>query len=206
MRAEVRAYFATPIAVLELDKAPAINESLKSIIYKKEKAEQSVQASNLGGWQSSWDLESWGGDAAKAVLNQGRRLATQLTSDREGKSVKVEWKTNAWANVNRTGAANELHTHPGSYWSGTYYVDDGGISENPDLGGEFQMQDPRGIAPAMLAPLLALKVPGGQSVGACELIKPKSGLMVLFPSWLPHAVRPYHGKKARISVAFNFSV
>jgi len=120
--------------------------------------------------------------------------------------VRVAWKTVAWANINRKGHSNEFHTHPGCYWSGTYYVDDGGAGDNHDLGGAFEIQDPRGIAPAMYSPLLAFSTPGGQSVGASELIFPKAGQMILFPSWLQHAVRPYHGDEVRISIAFNLSV
>ena len=39
-----------------------------------------------------------------------------------------------------------------------------------------------------------------------EVIFPKSGQLVLFPSWLRHAVRPYRGDRERISVAFNFGL
>jgi uncharacterized protein (TIGR02466 family) len=120
--------------------------------------------------------------------------------------VRIAWKTNAWANVNRAGHGNEFHTHPGAYWSATYYVDDGGIGLDPSLGGEFEMQDPRGVAPAMYAPLLAFAVPGGQSAGAAELIRPKSGMLVLFPAWLSHGVRPYKGSAVRISIALNLSL
>ena len=55
------------------------------------------------------------------------------------------------------------------------------------LGGAFEIQDPRGVAPAMYAPLLGFAMPGGQSAGASELIYPESGQFVLFPSWLQHA-------------------
>ena len=127
-------------------------------------------------------------------------------SDRAGRPVAVDWKVNAWANVNRTAHGNEFHTHPGAYWSASYYVDDGGIGADPTLGGEFEIQDPRGVAPAMYAPLLALAVPGGQSVGASELIRPKAGSMLMFPSWLSHGVRPYKGDGTRISIAINLGV
>jgi len=40
--------------------------------------------------------------------------------------------------VNRSGHGNEYHSHPGSYWSGVYYVDDGGIAADPSLGGELE--------------------------------------------------------------------
>ena len=47
----------------------------------------------------------------------------------------VTWIGNMWANINRTGHGNEFHSRPGAYWSGVYYVDDGGIGTNPSLGG-----------------------------------------------------------------------
>jgi uncharacterized protein (TIGR02466 family) len=206
VQAEIRSYFATPVVVATLPDAAELNTELKRIILQHERQHQSVHHSNLGGWQSSWDCEEWGGPPARLLLEAARELATRMTSDRSGKPVRIAWKTNAWANVNRRSHGNEFHTHPGAYWSGTYYVDDGGIGDDPSLGGEFEMQDPRGVAPAMYAPLLAFAVPGGQSAGASELIRPKSGQLVLFPSWLLHAVRPYHGERERISVAFNFGL
>ena len=206
MQAEIRSYFATPVVIATLPDAVELNAELKRIILEHERQNQSVHHSNLGGWQSSWDFETWGGPPAKRLLDGARELATRLTSDRAGKGVRIAWTTNAWANVNRRNHGNEFHTHPGAFWSGTYYVDDGGIGDDHALGGEFEMQDPRGVAPAMYAPRLAFAVPGGQSAGASELIHPKSGQMVLFPSWLLHAVRPYHGERERISVAFNFGL
>jgi len=206
MQAEVRSYFATPVVVARLPEAGQLNAELRRIILERERHDQGVHHSNLGGWQSSWDFEAWGGPVAKRVLDAARELATRMTSDRAGKAVRIAWKTNAWANVNRRSHGNEFHTHPGAYWSGTYYVDDGGIAADHALGGEFEIQDPRGVAPAMYAPLLGFAVPGGQSAGASELIHPESGQLVLFPSWLLHAVRPYRGRRERISVAFNFGL
>ena len=66
--------------------------------------------------------------------------------------------------------------------------------------------DPRGPLPAMAAPHLGYAIPGGLSSGATERIRPKSGRMVLFPAWVMHQVRPYHGTAERISIAFNLTV
>jgi uncharacterized protein (TIGR02466 family) len=206
LKAEIRSYFATPLAVASLAEAESLNPELRRLILERESRDQGVQHSNLGGWQSSWDFEDWGGVPAGRLLDAARELATRLTSDRAGNTVRVSWKTNAWANVNRRGHGNEFHSHPGAYWSGTYYVDDGGIAADHALGGAFEIQDPRGVAPAMYAPVLGFAVPGGQSAGASELIFPQSGQFVLFPSWLQHGVRPYLGDRTRISVAFNFSI
>lgn len=203
---ELRSYFATPVAVVQLPDAAELNAEIRDTVLLREQEEEGVQHSNLGGWQSDLGFENWGGASGKRMLEAATALATKMTANRAGKAVKIPWKVVAWANVNRRGHGNEFHTHPGCFWSGTYYVDDGGIGADRDLDGAFEMQDPRGVAPAMYAPLLGFSTPGGLSVGASELIYPKAGEMILFPSWLQHAVRPYQGDQTRISIAFNLSI
>jgi hypothetical protein len=66
--------------------------------------------------------------------------------------------------------------------------------------------DPRGLTPAMYAPELAPALSGCQTMGGSEVIAPATGMMLLFPAWLMHGVRPYHGDRPRISVAFNFAL
>ena len=204
-RIDLRSLFATPVAVVQLPNFADVNARLRASILAYEERSPSNDHSNLGGWQSSWDLDNWGGPAGEFVLAFARQLASRLTVDRAGRPASVDWRMNAWANVNRGGHGNEFHTHPGCYWSGTYYVDDGGIGADPSLGGEFEIQDPRGIAPAMYRPDLAPAAPGCLSIGASEVISPAAGNMVMFPSWLSHAVRPYRGDGTRISIAFNLS-
>jgi len=75
MKAELRSYFATPVAVAALPDTAALNGELKAIILAKEREDDGVQHSNLGGWQSSWDFESWGGAPAKQLLDAARDLA-----------------------------------------------------------------------------------------------------------------------------------
>ncbi len=202
---QIRNLFPTPIALFPLPGAGKINSALEEKIFEREKSVSSVQHSNWGGWQSPTDFPEWCGEAGKQVLSAAQQIATSLTCDRAGRPVKLNWRMNAWANVNRQGQGNEFHTHPGAYWSATYYVRDGGAGTDPSLGGEFEIQDPRGVGPAMLAPDLAMKSPGGQSVGASELVRPVAGTLVMFPSWLSHGVRPYNGKDVRISIALNLT-
>jgi len=202
---ETTTLFATPILLSDLPDAAALNAYLRAVITKHEVAHPGTQHSNLGGWQSDWDMDRWGGPAAIKLLAVGRNIANQATTDRLGNSVVVTWKANMWANINRSGHGNEFHSHPGSFWSGVYYVDDGGIDADPSLGGELEFMDPRGPGPAMYAPHLAFgKL--GLSVGANETVRPKSGRLVMFPSWVLHQVRPYGGDAQRISIAFNLGL
>jgi len=198
--------FATPVAIADLAGAAQLNAALRAVIAAQRARGDGTRHSNLGGWQSDWEMARWGGDAAATLLAVARNIANRSTSDREGNAVTIAWKANIWANINRGGHGNEFHSHPGSYWSGVYYVDDGGIPADPSLGGELEFMDPRGPAPAMYAPHLAFATPGGLSVGSNETIAPKSGRLVMFPAWLLHQVRPYRGDAERISVALNLSV
>ena len=197
--------FGTPILIEELPGAETLNAELAKTIIAREQSNPGTQHSNLGGWQSDWEMDRWGGASAIKLLAIGRNTANRITTDRQGRPVSIQWKANMWANINRTGHGNEFHSHPGSFWSAVYYVDDGGIDADPALGGELEFMDPRGPGPAMYAPQLAFGN-AGLSVGANETVRPRSGRLVMFPAWLLHQVRPYRGAAQRISIAFNLSL
>ena len=204
--------FATPLVILDVPEAVALNVELRRAIQQREQSHPSTQKSNLGGWQSSWDMDRWGGAAAVKLLAFARNLANQVTTKPDGAvgegpytgHFAVTWVGNMWANINRSGHANEFHSHPGAYWSGVYYVDDGGIAGDRSLGGELEFLDPRGPVPLMNAP--HLRMSGSLSAGATEKVLPTAGRMVIFPAWLLHQVRPYLGNAERISIAFNLTV
>ena len=198
--------FPTPVLISTMPDAEALNVELKRIILAREQASESVQRSNRGGWQSSWDLHEWGGAPMQKVLAFVGAIVDDVTVDRAGTRHKITWRINSWANVNRSGHGNQFHTHPGALWSATYYVDDGGVAADPALGGEFEMQDPRGVAPVMYAPQLTFPGPDGAALGESQRLTPRAGLVVVFPSWLSHGVCPYRGTRERISIAINFSL
>jgi uncharacterized protein (TIGR02466 family) len=200
------ATFPTPILLVDVPDAAQINADLSKALLAREREQPSKSHSTLGGWQSTWDVDTWAGIGAVKVLAIARNVATRATLDRAGNPVSLAWRSNMWANINRSGHGNEFHCHPGSFWSGVYYVDDGGIAADPSLGGELEFMDPRAPGVAMYAPHLAFALPGGLSVGANETIVPKAGRLVMFPAWLLHQVRPYRGTAARISIALNLSL
>ena len=119
--------FATPLVVYDVPDSAALNVELRRVIEEREKTHPTTQKSNMGGWQSSWDMDRWGGVAAIKLLAFARNIANQMTTDQQGVAGQgpypghfaVTWIGNMWANINRTGDANEYHSHPGSYWSGT---------------------------------------------------------------------------------------
>lgn len=206
---EIQRLFSTPFLVAPVNDFEPLNEALTRTILQRAALTPGVARSNAGGWQSGDDFQVWGGQEGAALLEAGRRLADSVTAiDGEGGLAGggPEWRINAWANLNMNGHANHAHHHPASFWSGVYWVDAGEDDEVEDYGGEFEMHDPRGILPAFYAPRLKYAVPGCLSAGHTDFFFPRTGTMVLFPSWLVHAVRPYTGRRRRISIAFNLSV
>jgi uncharacterized protein (TIGR02466 family) len=207
-RVEVRNTFATPVIMAMLPDHEKLDARLKKTILAREKKKPPPQGydSNIGGWHSSRDYHKWGGKAGEQVIETALGVADRMTAARSGRPADVEWEVNAWANINRKGHSNEFHVHPGAFWSGTYYVDGDGCADDEALGGEFVIMDPRGPGPSMVAPALCFQGPDGQTVGATELVRPRAGIMLMFPAWLSHGVRPYLGEGTRISIAFNLAV
>jgi uncharacterized protein (TIGR02466 family) len=198
--------FATPLLIATLPDAHTINAELKRIILAREAAGASVQRSNLGGWQSPWDLQQWGGAPTQRVLGFVRAIVEQLTVDRAGHRHQIAWRIACRANINRQGHSNQFHTHPGALWSATYCVDDGGSAADPSLGGELEVQDPRGVATVMYVPYLTFAGEDGAALGEAQRLRLQAGMAAVFPSWLSHGVRPYRGTRERISIAINFGL
>ena len=183
--------FATPVIVDELDDSAELNAVLESVVLARMESDPGVRLSNLGGWQSKHDLPAWAGEAGKQLVNHAAALATANTVAPKG----VHWTIDAWANVSATGASNRAHVHGGSFWSAVYYVRVG-----DGEGGELMLHDPRMPALRMHAPNLRFKDAGPEVMVP---IKPKAGMMILFPAWLSHSVQPWEGGEQRISIAMN---
>jgi uncharacterized protein (TIGR02466 family) len=206
---EVERLYPTPFVVVSLDGTATMNDRLRDIILHRATADPGVKLSNNGGWQSTDDFADWSGAAGAYLLDLAVKVADSMTALQTEMGLQgggPTWKINAWANVNGLGDANRAHHHPAAFWSGAYWVAAGDAEGDECVGGEFEMHDPRGILPAFYAPRLRYALPGFLSAGGEDFFKPRTGTMVLFPSWLVPAVRPYTGSSQRISIAFNLSV
>src|SRR5215468_6749892 len=98
---EIIPLFATPLVTFDVPEATALNVDLRRVIVEREKTHPSTHHSNLGGWQSSWDMDRWGGAPAIKLMAVGRNIANRATTDRQGNPVTLTWKANMWANINR---------------------------------------------------------------------------------------------------------
>lgn len=205
----VRPIFSTPLLVFSVPDCACINDQLKQAVLEHESSQLTYRDREVIGWSSPHDMSmmEWAGEPLKQIfeaVTQVAELATEFSA-RAGKNAQhPHWQVvEIWSNVQRNGGSNGYHAHPGSFWSGVYYVDVGDIADHQDKGGELQLFDPRGCLPRMLAPYLRYSLDELHDAGNTISFTPSAGQCVMFPGWQHHAVAPYKGSKPRISIAFN---
>ncbi len=198
--------FSTPLLTTMLGNHQALNERFKAAIYAQQDKNDGLQKSNLGGWHSHDNMMEWASNEAKVLLGAAMQLCAKYTADIHPAGKRdFQFDANMWANINQNGHSNAAHTHPGCLWSGVYYVDDG-HEDGTQAHGELVLEDPRYPMNVMYQPSLVVRLPDGEPQYSQHAVTPKSGMMVMFPSWLRHKVRVYNGNRDRISVAFNLMV
>jgi uncharacterized protein (TIGR02466 family) len=193
-------YFATPLLQWQIAECDSsFNEKLLAAIRKRRANEPtSREVSNRLGWQSTRDLFTWPEHECirirELAVEAMGRIAGHLTASGV-LAVNADVDTESWANVSSRGGYHVVHSHSGYSWSGVYYVDDGGARETD--GGRIELIDPR----------TNVSIPGVESQNEARLsLTPKSGLMIMFPSWLQHYVTPHEGDRDRVSIAFNLRI
>lgn len=100
----------------------------------------------------------------------------------------------AWANVAEEGNFQEYHTHDGSVFSAVYYL------KAPEGSGSILFEDPR--LPDMLP---IEKITDRNHLSYHKVgYEVEEGMLLIFRSYLRHAVRAGTNKEPRISLALNF--
>jgi uncharacterized protein (TIGR02466 family) len=128
----------------------------------------------------------------RAVLDYARHA---------GVDYPLEWRLQAWPNVNRFGDYHNLHNHPHSWLSGTYYVRV--PAAEAEVGARSDL-NPNAISffdPRPQANMLAIR--GDPQVDPEHPLMPKAGEVLVWPAFLHHLVHVNLSREARISVSFN---
>ncbi len=101
--------------------------------------------------------------------------------------------TGCWANVSDPGYPHRPHAHPNNYLSGVWYVQTAPGADS------ISFFDPRPQA-SMMAPPARRRDIANQDTVSLDVAE---GMLVMFPSWLLHAVDVNQSSTRRISIAFN---
>lgn len=209
MTARIHSMFQTALIVDSVPGFEALNNDLIAIIRaRREEDPAGLKRSNRLGWHSDLKITEWGGAPFRAVLDRVIANANASSIDiGQTSAPRYGWRANAWANVSLHGASNQSHVHSGAFWSAVYYAEDGyGGSADRALGGELVLEDPRMPALLMEEPDLRFRPRPDWAVAEPQRnIRPATGMLLMFPSWLRHGVSPYLGDRERVSVAINLS-
>jgi uncharacterized protein (TIGR02466 family) len=122
-----------------------------------------------------------------------RSFARSVQFDLEGRELAM---TDCWVNVMREHVVHDLHLHPLSTISGTYYV------QTPKGSPGLKLEDPR-LDRFMAAPPRGSG--GFPGSGSWVVIPAQAGRVLLFESWLRHQVPPNRAKTPRVSISFNYN-
>lgn len=118
-----------------------------------------------------------------------------------GVEYPLDFTIQAWPNLNRFGDYHDLHNHPHSWLSGTYYVrvpkgDDAPPGRGDRTPNAISFFDPR-----PQANMLAIR--NDPQVDPEHRIQPEPGQMLIWPAFLHHMVHVNLSRMSRISISFN---
>ena len=101
-----------------------------------------------------------------------------------------------WAIINKKGSFNISHNHPNAYLSSAYYV------KHPEKSGDIKFFDPKDQK-TIRFPIIKKY---GELSAAEVQISPKEGDLLIFPSYLMHAVNRNLSNDDRIVISFNIDI
>ena len=109
----------------------------------------------------------------------------------------------SWFHVTTKGGYFRAHTHPLASWSVVYCASRGDDAEqHPHNMGDIVFYDPRANASMFLDP--TNRAMRRELSFNSFKITPRSGDLLIFPSFITHFVEPYQGELPRVTVAANF--
>ena len=189
-------FFSTPIWSNKIANYKDINEELHNYILNlREQNPEGIRKSNFSGWHSKdFDLnDETPKKFINAVSSNINTAFNDMDWDIEKQIIQIK---SIWAIINEKGASNERHHHGNSALSAAYYV------LAPKDCGDIVFYDPR-PAPVFSHPIA--KKPNILNA-TVNSITPDEGLLVLFPSYLDHSVKPNLSSNQRIVISFNVNL
>jgi len=169
------------------------NDRIEKFCLERKKKSVGRVISNGGGWQSD-NLDPAPPELAELFAEIQKRLDDVHRAFEFSPSTR-EVITEAWININQKGHFNYSHDHPGSLFSGVYYVK-GGADK-----GELELKTP--IAAHTYTISGDIVGSFNAFTGHAMVIPPVTGDLLIFPSWLLHRVKMSQSEEERISIAFN---
>jgi len=187
---EIRKWFADPVWNFKLD---VDTETLSKFVYNQANNNKSVHKSNRGGWQSEMFFEPTPElEDLYSQINNCLKVAQKDMGIRTNADVRLNY---GWFNLNPPHAWNVRHLHPKSLFSGAFYVK---VPEGNCGSIEFYRN------PIVLSYMDQSIVEEWNDISSMIATYPaEENRLLIFPSWMEHAVTPNFTNEDRISFSFN---
>mgnify|MGYP001176265769 CR=1 FL=1 len=192
---KIHKLFPVPVFEKKLDNYKELNKELEKYIYDlKKKDPQGQKRSNAGGWHSPF-FNMKDSDLVKKFITSFTKYLPEIMSEHMGWQINKERITilDMWSVINSKNTFNVQHSHPNSLLSAAYYVK---AKENS---GQIKFFDPKEMKVMYHPPIK------NYNEISAEIIKiqPEEGKLLIFPSYLNHAVEENLSEDDRIVISFN---
>ena len=124
---------------------------------------------------------------AELVISTSKEILDELKYDVEDIVI-----TDMWATVLKSGENHPAHTHSNNFLSGVYYL-------HSSQGASIMFRDPRPAADVIMPRIKESTI----ATASLLTYASKQNRAIIFPSWLPHYVKPNKSTNNRISIAWN---
>lgn len=191
-------FFSVPVFEFQIENYENINFELLNFIYslKKENPDGLIR-SNAGGWHSPFFKMKENETIKKFIKSFNGPLFNIVTK-------QMGWNCtanqiiiiNMWAIINKKNTFNLRHSHPNSLLSAAYYV------KANDQSGEIKFFDPKD-AKTMHHPEISIY---NDLSSDTVKIKPEEGKLLIFPSYIHHAVEENLSDQDRVVISFNIDI
>ena len=195
---KTRNLFPVPIFHYKLENYQETNQELLNYILELQKKDKTGNThSNRGGWHSqNFDIVNEGPPIN--FINKITNYLKHIIVDEFGwKYVPNKQRIVAmWAIINKKNSFNVMHNHQNCYLSASYYV------RKPEDSGDITFFDPK---EAKTYRFPKIEKYTEYSAGAVT-IKPEEGDLLIFPSYLYHAVGENLSDDSRVVLSFNVDI
>lgn len=198
-RTDILEVFPTRLFMFAIDGAEPLNEALKAAILSRESSGEPSAGGVTGGWRSGGNLFDWADRGIDTIRQTAAGALQAVVPQIAGGACSFETELSGYASVVRYGGYEKRHLSPGSHLTMIYMVDAGDPpNEDAPESGTIEIDDPR--AQAELAGLAI------DTVGRSVMITPKSGQLIVLPSWLHIRTNPYFGDGERVALTLTASI
>ena len=191
----IHKFFPVPVFEQKLENYKELNPQLENFIYDlKKNNPEGQKRSNAGGWHSPF-FNINESEPVKKLISSFTKSLPEIMTEYMGWRINKDKITilDMWSVVNKKNTFNVQHSHPNSLLSAAYYV------KAKKNSGNIKFFDPKEMKTMYHPPIQKFNEISAEIIK----IEPEEGKLLLFPSYLNHAVEDNLSDEDRIVISFN---